>query len=69
MSLHLCINSKHFNDTGREKLYFTQFSPRNGWLAASGLFHIFTQSIKFYTFHFYVLRVQMFEKCDSSSRQ
>ena len=65
MPLHLCINSKYFNDTRRKK----QFSTRNGWLAASGLFHIFTQSIKFYTFHFYVLRVQMFEKCDSSSRQ
>ena len=33
------------------------------------LFHIFTQSIKFCTFYYYVLRVQMFEKCDSSNRQ
>ena len=31
------------------------------------LFHIFTQSIKFCTFYYYVLRVQMFEKCDSSN--
>ena len=31
-------------------------------------FHMFTQSIKFYKFHYYVLRVQMFEKCDSSNR-
>ena len=38
-------------------------------LAASDLFRMFTQSIKFYTFYYYVLRVQMFEKCDSSNRQ
>ena len=30
-------------------------------LAASDLFHMFIQSIKFYTFHYHVLRVQMFE--------
>ena len=29
---------------------FTQFS--NGWLAASDLFDMFTQSVKFYTFHY-----------------
>ena len=28
----------------------------------SGLFRVFTQSIKFYTLHYHVLRVQMFEK-------
>ena len=28
----------------------TQFST--GWLAASDLFQVFTQSIKFYTFHY-----------------
>ena len=27
------------------------------------------QSVRFYTFHYQVLRVQMFEECDSSSRQ
>ena len=33
-------------------------------------FHMFTQSIKlYYTFHYHVLRVQMFEKCDSLNRQ
>ena len=37
---------------------FTQFSTRNGRLAASDLFHMFTQSIKFYTFHYHVLKVQ-----------
>ena len=45
-------------------------SDKNGWLAAFDLLDIFTQSIKFhYTFHYHVLRVQMFEKCDSSNRQ
>ena len=28
---------------------------QNGWLAASDLFQMFTQSIKFHTFHFHVL--------------
>ena len=43
---------------------------KNGWLAASDLFDMFTQSIKFYyTLYYHVLRVQMFEKCDSSNRQ
>ena len=37
-----------FNDTQREKLCFIQLSTRNGWLATSGLFDMFTQSIKFY---------------------
>ena len=31
---------------------FHPIQYRNGWLAASDLFHIFTQSIKFYTFHY-----------------
>ena len=36
----------------------------------SDLFNMFTKSIKFYyTFHYHILRVQMFEKCDSSNRQ
>ena len=34
-------------------------------MAASDLFHLFTQSFKFYTFHYHVLRLQLFEKCDS----
>ena len=37
-----------FNDTQREKLCFIQFSTRNGWLATSDLFCMFTQLIKFY---------------------
>ena len=42
---------------------------KNGCLAASDLFHMFTQSTKFNTFHIHALRLQMFEKCDSSNRQ
>ena len=34
----------------------------NGWLAASDLFKMFTQSIKFYAFHYHLLRIQMSEK-------
>ena len=45
---------------------FTQFSAI---MAASDLFHMFTESIKFYIFHYHILRVNMFEKCDSSNRQ
>ena len=36
-------------------------------MAASDLFHLFTQSFKFYTFHYHVLRLQLFEKCDSQT--
>ena len=43
------------NDTHREKLrYSVQY--KNGWLAASDLFDVFTQSIKFYEFHHHVLK-------------
>ena len=45
------------------------FSPVQEWLAASDLFHMFTQSIKFYyTFHYHILRVQIFEKCKNDSK-
>ena len=56
------------NDTHREKTVFYSFHYKNGYLAASDLFHISKESIKFYTFHYHILRVQMFEKCDSSNR-
>ena len=44
---------------------------KNGWLAASDLFDMFTQSIKFYYIYIPLscIGVQMFEKCDSSNRQ
>ena len=41
-----------FNDTHREILVFHSIQYRNGWLAAYDLFHLFAQSINFYTFHF-----------------
>ena len=41
-----------FNDTQREKLLYS-IQYKNGWLAASDLFHVFTQSVKFfYTFYY-----------------
>ena len=55
-----------FHDTHRERPVFHSIQYKNGCLAASDLFHMFTQLIKFYTFH---LSQQMLEKCDSSDRQ
>ena len=53
---------------GKAVFYSVQY--KNGWLAASDLFDMFTQSIKFYYYILlHVLRVQMFEKCDSLNRQ
>ena len=43
------------NDTHREKLFYS-VQDKNGCLAASDLFHMFTQSVKFYTFYYYVLK-------------
>ena len=51
--------------TGK-KLCFIQFSTRT---AASDLFHLFTQSIGFYTFHYHILKSADVEKDDSSNRQ
>ena len=49
---------------------FYSIQYKNGWLAASDLLDVFTQSVKFYyTFHYHVLRVQMFEQCDSLNIQ
>ena len=41
-----------FNDTHRERLMFHSIQYRNGWLTAFDLFDMFTQSIKFYIFHY-----------------
>ena len=41
---------------------FYSIQYKNGCLAASHLFHMLTQVIKFYTFHYHILREQMFEK-------
>ena len=35
---------------------FYSFQYKNGCLTASDHFHMFTRSIKFYTFHYYVLK-------------
>ena len=43
---------KWINDTHRERLEFHSIQYRNGWLAASDLFYMFTPAIKFYTFHY-----------------
>ena len=66
--LNVCLEGKRLdkktkvNDTHREKLFYS-IQYKDVWLAASNLFHMFTQSVKFqYTFHYYALRVQMFEK-------
>ena len=53
----------------QEKAVYYSVQYKNGCLAASDLFHMFTQSIKFYTFPYHVSTVQMFEKGDSSNRQ
>ena len=54
--------------SGETKFYSIQY--KNGWLAVSDRFDMFTPSIKFYyTFYYHALKVQIFEKCDSSNRQ
>ena len=42
----------YINDTHRKRLVFHSIQYRNGWLAASDLFDIFAQSVKFYTSHY-----------------
>ena len=39
------------NDTDREKMFYS-IQCKNGCLAASDLFHLFKQSVKFYTFYY-----------------
>ena len=40
------------NDNHRERLLFHSIQYRSGWLVAFDLFDMFTQSVKFYTFHY-----------------
>ena len=47
MFLYACFTLRMFNDTYRKKLFYS-IQYKNGWLAASELFNMFTQSIKFY---------------------
>ena len=49
---------------GKTQFYLIRY--KNGCLVVSDHFHIFTQSIKFYTFYYHVL---MFEKYDLSNGQ
>ena len=42
----------HISDTYRKRLVFQSIQYRNGWLVASDLFDMFTQSVKFYTFYY-----------------
>ena len=52
------------------KTVFYLIPYKSGCLAASEFFHMFEQLIKlFYTIHYHLLRVQIFEISDSSSRQ
>ena len=44
------------NNTHRVKTVFNSIESKNGCLATSDFFRMFTQSIKFYTFHYYVLK-------------
>ena len=43
-----------FTESGKTVFYSVKY--KSGCLAASYLFHMFTQSIKFYTFHYHVLK-------------
>ena len=45
--IHKTDGKNPINDTHRERLVFHSIQYRDGWLAASDLFHMFTQSIKF----------------------
>ena len=57
------------NETHKKKLFYL-IQYKNGWLAASDLFDMFTQSIKFYyTFYYHVSWVQMFEKFYNSKNE
>ena len=49
----ICKYFSLINDTNREKLFYL-IQYKNSCLAASYLFHIFTQPIKFYTFHYHL---------------
>ena len=48
---------------------FHSIEYRNGWLAASDLFYMFTQSIKLYTFHYqYRCLKNVIHQIDSKNR-
>ena len=53
------------NDIHSERLVFRSIQYRNGWLAASDLFDMFTQSIKFYTFYYQYRCLKNIHQIDS----
>ena len=61
MNLYTVSSSARFLDdlialtilTGKNSALFS-IQYKNGWFAASDLFYMFAQSIKFYTFYYYV---------------
>ena len=53
--------------TGKTVFYAVQY--KNGCLVISDLFHLFTQSIKFYTFCYGILKSSDVWKCYSSNSQ
>ena len=59
----------HLTILTEKKTAFYSIQYKNGCLAASKTFHMFTKSIKFYTFYYHVLKSMMFEKCDSLNKQ
>ena len=57
------------NVLSESRIHFYSLQYKKSFLAASDLYHMFTQSIRFYIFYYHLLKVQWFEKCDSSNRQ
>ena len=51
------------------KTVFYSIPYKSGSSAASEFFHMFEQLIKFYTIHYHLLRVEIFEIPDPSGRQ
>ena len=58
---------KSINDTHRLRLVFHLVQYRNGWLVASDLFHVFTQSIKPYTFRHQYRCLNVIHQTDSKN--
>ena len=49
-------NKKYSQRYSQGKTIFYSIQYKNGYLAASAPFHIFTESVKLYTFHYHVLK-------------
>ena len=55
VSLKPCLNLCSFNDTHKEKLFYSIWY-NSGCLGVSDLFHVFSQSVKFYALHYHILK-------------